>query len=297
MKKTLVILAAGIGSRFVGGIKQLEKVGPGGEIIMDYSVHDAIKAGFNKIVFIIRKEIEEDFRNIIGNRIEKACEGLGIEFVYVFQSMDNIPEKLREGRVKPWGTGHAVLGCKGYINEPFAVINADDYYGKDGFVKASKLLDEGKYGLIGYVLKNTLSENGGVSRGLCTIENGKLTAINETRHIIGTPEGAEADGIYIDPETVVSMNFWCLPASFIGVLEEGFPEFLETNTDLLKGEYMLPAVVDSLIKKGVEVEALRTDAQWFGVTFMEDKPAVVESFRKLYEEKEYCNDLYSDLRK
>lgn len=297
MKKTLVILAAGIGSRFVGGIKQLEKVGPNGEIIMDYSVHDAIKAGFKKIVFIIRKEIEEDFKNIIGNRIEKACEGLGIEFVYVFQNMDNIPEKLREGRIKPWGTGHAVLCCKGYVDEPFAVINADDYYGADGFMKASKLLDEGKYGLIGYVLKNTLSENGGVSRGLCTIENGRLTAIKETRHIIRTADGAEADGVYIDPETIVSMNFWCLPAAFIDVLDKGLPEFLATNEDLLKGEYMLPAVVDSQIKKGEEVVALRTDAQWFGVTFMEDKPTVVASFKKLYEEKKYCSDLYSDLRK
>lgn len=297
MKKTLVILAAGIGSRFVGGIKQLEKVGPDGEIIMDYSVHDAIKAGFNKIVFIIRKEIEEDFKNIIGNRIEKACEGLGIEFVYVFQNMDNIPEKLREGRIKPWGTGHAVMCCKGVVNEPFAVINADDYYGADGFVKASGLLDEGRYGLIGYVLKNTLSENGGVSRGLCTVENGKLTAIDETRHIIGTPEGAEADGKYIDPETIASMNFWCLPASFIDVLYEGFPKFLETNEDLLKGEYMLPAIIDEQIKKGVEVAALRTDAQWFGVTFMEDKPTVVASFKKLHEDGVYSDELYSDLRK
>ncbi len=297
MKKTLVILAAGIGSRFVGGIKQLEKVGPNGEIIMDYSVHDAIKAGFNKIVFIIRKEIEEDFKNIIGNRIEKACEGLDVEFVYVFQSMDNIPEKLREGRAKPWGTGHALLCCKGYINESFAILNADDYYGADAFVKASKLIDEGKYGLIGYVLKNTLSENGGVSRGLCTIEDGKLTAIKETRHIIGTAEGAEADGVYIDPETIVSMNFWCLPASFIDVVEKGFPEFLETNTDLLKGEYMLPAIIDDQIKTGTEVYAVSTDSQWFGVTFMEDKPTVVASFKKLHDEGKYCKELYSDLRK
>ncbi len=219
MRKALVILAAGIGSRFGGGIKQLEPVGPDGEIIIDYSIHDAIKAGFNKIVFIIRRDIEQDFREMIGERIEKLCAKLNVEICYAYQDIDDIPIRKPEGRTKPWGTGHAVLACRGIIREPFAVINADDYYGKNGYAKAAKFLESGKYGLVGYILKNTLSDNGGVTRGICSVNaDGALTGIDETHDIVKTATGAEANGKPLDLEALVSMNFWCLPASFVSEL-------------------------------------------------------------------------------
>ena len=296
MKKTLVVLAAGIGSRFGGGIKQLEPVGPNGEVIIDYSIHDAVKAGFNKIVFIIRHDIEKDFKEIIGDRVEKICGGFGVEIRYAFQTMDNIPEELTKDRKKPWGTGHAILCCDGIVNEPFAVINADDYYGVEGFKKAAEFLESGKYGLVAYVLSNTLSENGGVSRGICTVENGKLTSITETHDIIKTADGAESNGNFIAPETLVSMNFWCLPASFMDVLREGFPEFLANLKNPLKDEYLLPGMVDSQLQKGEDVIVMTTDEKWFGVTYKEDKPSVVESFKKLYENGVYQNDFYSDIK-
>lgn len=296
MKKTLVVLAAGIGSRFGGGIKQLEPVGPNGEVIIDYSIHDAVAAGFNKIVFIIRHDIEKDFKEIIGDRVEKICKGFGVEICYAFQTMDNIPEELRKDRVKPWGTAHAILCCDGIVKEPFAVINADDYYGKDGFRKAAAFLEKGEYGLVAYVLKNTLSENGGVSRGICSVENGKLTSITETHNIIKTAEGAESEGNFISADTLVSMNFWCLPASFMDVLRDGFPGFLSNLKNPLKDEYLLPTMVDSQLQKGEPVTVMHTDEKWFGVTYKEDKPSVVESFRKLYETGVYNNDFYSDIK-
>ena len=295
MKKSLVILAAGIGSRFGGGIKQLEPVGPNGEIIMDYSIHDAIKAGVNKIVFIIRRDIEKDFREIIGNRIEKIAGKYGVEIVYAFQTMDNIPENLREGRTKPWGTAHALVCCEGLVNEPFAVINADDYYGVDAFAEASKFLESGRYGIVSYILGNTLSENGGVSRGVCSVDDGKLAGICETHNIVRSGDGAEADGIKLSADTLVSMNFWCLPASFMDYLEEEFPAFLENLNNPLKDEYMLPTMIDKKIKSGEDCYVLRTTAKWFGVTYKEDKPSVVEGFRKLYEDGVYSKDFYSDI--
>ena len=296
IKKTLVILAAGIGSRYKGGIKQLEPVGPHGELIIDYSVHDAIAAGFNKIIFIIRKEIESDFREAIGDRIEKICRPLGVEIGYAFQSLTDIPIPVPAGRIKPWGTGAAVLSCDGMLTEPFAVINADDYYGKDSFVKAAAFLKTGQYGLVGYTLGHTLSDHGGVIRGICTVENGKLIRIEETHNIIKTEKGAEAEGKPLSLDALVSMNFWCYPERFISVLKEGFPLFLETMSDPRKDEYLLPEIVDGLLKEGIAVSVLPTSSEWFGVTYKEDKSSVSTGFLRLYESGVYDkDDLYADI--
>ena len=296
MKKALVILAAGIGSRYGGGVKQLAPVGPHGEIIIDYSIHDAIKAGFNKIIFIIRHDIEADFREIIGDRIEALCEPLGVEVHYAFQEMSDVPIPVPEGRTKPWGTGHAVLCCAELIHEPFAVINADDYYGRDGFVKAAAFLEKRRYGMIAYVLKNTLSDNGGVTRGLCDVIGGRLIGIDETKNIIKTPKGIRAGDMALAPSMLVSMNFWCLPASFLNVLKTGFPKFLREMRDPLKDEYLLPIIVDGLLKVGTSVSVIPTNDTWFGVTYKEDRASVVESFQRLYAAGVYADDLDSDLR-
>ena len=299
MNKALVILAAGIGSRFGGGIKQLEPVDDDGHIIMDYSIHDAIAAGFNKIVFIIRHDIEKDFREVIGNRIENVCAAHHVEVAYAFQELSDIPdfpgkEKVT-GRTKPWGTGHAVLACDGLLDSPFCVINADDYYGKEGFVKAAQFLEKEQYGLVGYVLKNTLSDNGGVTRGICSVQDGKLVGIKETKNIIKTADGAEADGCAIDTESLVSMNFWCYPLQFMDVLKKGFPVFLKNLSDPMKEEYLLPIIADAMLKEGVAFAVQSSHDRWFGVTYKEDKPAVVNSFRKLIADGVYGDDLYGDL--
>lgn len=303
MDITLVILAAGIGSRYGGGVKQLEPVGPGGEIIMDYSVHDALAAGFNKVVFIINRKIEQDFYEVIGHPMEERFRALGVKWAYAFQDLVDPPE----GRTKPWGTGQAVLSCKGILNEPFAVINADDYYGQEAFRKAYAFLSSypsgevEQYGMMGYILKNTLSDNGGVTRGICTTdENGCLLGIDETRGIVKTGSGAAApqgDGMRaLDVESLVSMNFWMLPASFVDRLEEGFPVFRANLKDPLKDEYLLPIIVDELLQAGkVQVSVLPTEDSWFGVTYKEDKAAVVEAFKALYDRGVYQPELYSDV--
>ena len=299
MEKTLVVLAAGLGTRFGGGIKQLEPIDDYGHIIIDYSIHDAISAGFEKIVFIIRHDIEADFRDVIGKRIESICGMLGVEVTYAFQEKDDIPKfsgkEFVSKRVKPWGTGHAVLACRKLIHEPFAVINADDYYGKKGFCKAADFLEVGGYGLVGYILKNTLSENGGVTRGICKVEDSRLVGIKETKHIIKTVNGAEADGVSVDMESLVSMNFWCYPAEFMDVLVKEFPMFLASMEDPMNDEYLLPVIADDMIRGGLSFEVLPTDDHWFGVTYKEDKPAVIDSFRKLIASGAYREDLYSDL--
>lgn len=299
-------MAAGMGSRFGKGIKQLAPVGPSGEIIMDYSIHDALEAGFNKIVFIIRKDLEKEFREIIGNRIEKLTE-----VSYVFQELEDLPtgfEKPAE-RTKPWGTGQAVLCCKGVVKEPFAVINADDYYGKDPFVKIHDYLVEehetqkntADICMAGFVLKNTLSDNGGVTRGICHLDaDGKLNGIQETFHIVKTPEGAGSETdtgiIPVDMESLVSMNMWGFQPEFLDTLEEGFVSFLnEVPEGDLKKEYLLPTKVDQLLKEGkATVTVLPTDSQWFGVTYQEDRAAVVEEIRKLVEQGVYKADLVND---
>ena len=293
-KKTLVILAAGIGSRFGGGVKQLEPVGPKDELIIDYSIHDAIAAGFNNIVFIIRHDIEADFRERIGDRIEKICTPIGVNVEYAFQEKDMFVDAIPEGRTKPWGTGHAVLCAADKIDSAFVVINADDYYGKDGFKKAADFLSTNQYALVGYVLKNTLSENGGVTRGVCTVADGKLVGIDETKNIVKTSTGAEADGKQLDVESLVSMNFWCYPLEFLEVLKTGFPKFLANMSDPQKEEYLLPIIADEMLKSGTEFSVLPTDDQWFGVTYKEDKDSVIESFKNLYSNGIYSEDLYSD---
>ena len=309
MKTTLVIMAAGIGSRFGGGIKQLAAVGPNGEIIMDYSIHDAIEAGFNKIVFIIRHDIEQAFREAIGDRIERICAGLGVELGYAFQELDALPAgvSVPEGRTKPWGTGQAVLACKDQLDGPFAVINADDYYGKEAFVQLYNFLqgyDAAKPGelcMAGFVLKNTLSDNGAVTRGICRMdENAFLTGVDETSGIEKTADGgAAAGGRAIDAESLVSMNMWGLTPGFVGMLQDGFVEFFSNIAgNELKAEYLLPIFIDELLKAGkVTVKVLPTHDRWFGVTYQEDKPVVIESFAKLIEAGVYRKDLFSDLKK
>lgn len=297
MSKVLVILAAGIGSRFSGGIKQLETVDENGHIIMDFSIHDAIMAGFDKIVFIIRHDIEDDFKMAIGDRIEKKCSSLGVEVEYAFQELDNFVEKIPEERKKPWGTGHAVLSSKNVVDSPFAVINADDYYGKNSFKMASEFLSSSpqEYALVGYKLKNTLSENGGVTRGVCEVSDGKLIGIKETKNIVKKGLDAEANGNLIDIDSLVSMNFWCYPMKFLDELEKGFKEFQETMEDPMKDEFLLPILADDMIRRGVEFKVLPTNDKWFGVTYKEDKPLVSESIKNLIISNEYREDLYSDL--
>lgn len=309
MKTALVIMAAGIGSRFGGGIKQLEPVGPNGEIIMDYSIRDAVEAGFDKIVFIIRRDIEADFREAIGNRMEQLCALKGVEIAYAFQEMDDLPEGITvpEGRKKPWGTGQAVLACREIIKEPFAVINADDYYGKEAFVKLHDFLQgytpdkAAEFCMAGFILKNTLSENGGVTRGVCQLDADEyLTGVHETSNIVKTADGAaveEENGLRpIDPMSYVSMNMWGLTPEFIQMLEKGFVEFFEKiDGNEEKAEYLLPIYIDELLQAGkVSVKVLETADKWFGVTYKEDKPVVVESFQNLIKTGVYEPDLFAD---
>ena len=305
MRETaLVIMAAGIGSRFGGGIKQLEPVGPNGEIIMDYSIHDALEAGFNKVVFIIRKDLEKDFKEVIGNRMEKIakCE-------YAFQELADLPEgfEVPEGRTKPWGTGQAVLSCKDIINEPFVVINADDYYGKEAFVKVHDYLVNVEEGgeklnmcMAGFILGNTLSDNGAVTRGVARIdENNILLDVAETsgierkgdKVIAVDEDGNEKE---INPESYASMNMWGLTPEFLGVLEDGFQRFLSNLGDkALKKEFLLPIIIDQLIREEkAQVKVLETRDKWFGVTYKEDKEAVVASFKKLIEQGVYKEKLF-----
>lgn len=299
MGVSLVIMAAGIGSRFGGGIKQLTPVGPGGEIIIDYSIHDALEAGFDKIVFIIRKDLEKDFKEIIGNRIEKICK---VE--YVFQELDMLPEGFKKpaDRTKPWGTGQAVLCCRDVVKEPFAVINADDYYGKEAFAKVYQYLSshgdtKGEYCMAGFILDNTLSDNGTVTRGVCCVDDREnLVRIDETKGIMRNEDGVIRDeaGNSIPDGTHVSMNMWGLTPEFIDILDQGFRRFLEgLDQDDLKSEYLLPTIIGNLLKeKAASVKVLETADKWFGVTYQEDKQTVIDAFHELVDKGVYRSPLY-----
>jgi dTDP-glucose pyrophosphorylase len=300
MKTTLLIMAASIGSRFGSGIKQLESVDNKGHIIMDYSVHDAIEAGFNHVVFIIRKDIEKEFKEVIGDRIEKVCQENHVNVEYVFQDINDIPGELPEGRTKPWGTGQAVLAAKKVIDSPFIVINADDYYGKEGFKAVHEyLVNGGKSCMAGFVLKNTLSDNGGVTRGICKMDaQNNLTEVVETKNIIKTSDGAEADGIKIDTESLVSMNMWGLTPAFLETLEEGFKVFFkeEVPENPMKAEYLIPIFIGQLLDQGkMSVKVLKSNDTWYGMTYKEDVAAVKESFSEMLKDGLYREDLYSDL--
>ena len=309
MKTALVIMAAGMGSRFGGGIKQLEPVGPNGEIIMDYSIHDAIETGFNKVVFIIRKDIKEAFHDAIGKRIEGICNRLNVEFAYAYQELDDLPEGIKKpvDRSKPWGTGQAVLVCKDIIKEPFVVINADDYYGKEAFVKIHEFLINNytperskELCMAGFILGNTLSDNGTVTRGICVEdESGYLHRVIETKGIIRNNQGTidcdtEESKDIIQENNRVSMNMWAGYPCFIDYLENGFKEFLlDDSGDELTKEYLLPIIVDQLIKTNrASVKVLETTDKWFGVTYPEDKQIVQDSIHELIEQGIYPEKLW-----
>lgn len=306
MKKniTLVIMAAGIGSRFGGGIKQLAPVGPNGEIIMDYSIYDAKEAGFNKVVFVIRKDLEAEFDRVIGSRIRQV-----IDVEYVFQELDNIPEiyqnKFKE-RTKPWGTGQAILCCKDVIKEPFLVINADDYYGKQAYKEAYEYLannqindNKEQIAMISFILKNTLSDNGGVTRGICSVNlDNYLIDIVETHNIEKGDDCAfvkEGEKIInIDLQAPVSMNMWALQPSIFNVLEKKFVEFLsKLEAENIKEEYLLPTIIGNLLKEEkVDVTVLKSQDNWFGVTYQEDRQSVIDSIKELISNGVYPDKLY-----
>ena len=303
-KPVLVVMAAGMGSRY-GGLKQIDPVDKEGHIIMDFSIYDAVKAGFRKVVFIIKKENEADFRSAIGDRLSNQ-----LEVSYVFQDLQNIPEgyEVPEGRVKPWGTGHAVLSCINEIDGPFVVINADDYYGRSAFEELYRFLtthhddEKYRYAMVGYQLGNTLTDNGSVARGICvTDENGYLQEIAERTKIVKTEDGAaytEDDGktwIPVELKTPVSMNMWAFSPSIINELQNAVDRFFaeEVEKNPLKSECFLPIEVDKLLKAGkATVEVLHSADKWFGVTYKEDKPFVMESIQKLKDAGVYPDVLW-----
>ena len=297
----LVVMAAGIGSRYGAGVKQLAQVGPSGELIIDYSVYDAIAAGFKKVIFIIRKEIEADFRECIGEHMSDK-----IEVMYAFQDGDDLPAGFTkpEERTKPWGTGHAVLACRELIHEPFAVINADDYYGREAFEKMYKYLKEGVQpgtaSMVAFIIKNTLSDNGTVTRGICQVnDEGELTGVQETKGIVKGTDGVirgtynDAD-VEVASEAMASMNFWGFAPEFMTELKEGFIDFLsEVPEGNISAEYLLPDLVDRLLKLGkLKVDVMTSSDKWFGLTYIADFDSVAADLKSYVAEGKYPTPLF-----
>lgn len=301
MKPTLLVLAAGMGSRY-GGLKQLDPVGPTGATIMDYSIYDALQAGFGKVVFVIRHDFEEDFRRVVLSKYEGA-----IPVEVVFQSLDALPEgySLPEGREKPWGTNHAVLMSASSINEPFAVINADDFYSREAFNVIGEYLSNdnlkpGNYCMVAFRVGNTMTENGSVARGVCSAADGKLTGVVERTsiafdkdHRITYVDNTDGSTNHLEPETPVSMNFWGLTPDYFDYSKREFNRFLDKYIDTPKSEFFIPSVIDRLIHNGeASVQLLDTDAKWFGVTYPEDRPSVVEKLARLHADGVYPDKLF-----
>ena len=299
--KTLVIMAAGMGSRF-GGLKQIEPIGPNGEFIIDYSIYDAIKAGFNRVVFIIKEENFDIFKETVGNRVSKH-----IKVDYVFQDINNVPDgfSVPEGRVKPWGTSHAIMSCHGVVNEDFIVINSDDFYGRDAFVQAYKFLTDreennlNEYANISYKVANTLTENGSVKRGVCKVKDNYLTSLIESSiervdgKIIASPlDGSES--FEVDEDDNVSMNFFAFTPDILDYLKDNFDKFLDSNKDNLdKCEYLLPeSVFDKIKEENMKVRIVTTSAKWYGVTYKEDKESVVNAIQRMIDSGEYPEHLW-----
>lgn len=301
MKPTLLVMAAGLGSRY-GGIKQIAPVGPGGEAILEYSVYDALRAGFGKVVFVIRKELEKDFNEVFGNKFRNR-----VDIEYVFQELNKIPEgfTIPLERVKPWGTGHAVLMAKDVIKTPFAAINADDYYGIDAFKNMAEYLKkqdfaDSNFAMVGYLLGKTMSEHGSVSRGICSVDKHRmLLNVTEFTKICYTVNGIEdvtdeTTQVLLNKDDVVSMNFWGFTPVFFGQLEKLFRDFLSQNINNIKSEFYIPFVVDTLIKKNAaNVKVLNSDDEWFGITYPEDKPLVQQKLKELTDKGIYPESLWT----
>jgi UTP-glucose-1-phosphate uridylyltransferase len=307
MKPTLVVMAAGLGSRY-GGLKQIDPIGPNGEIIIDYSIYDAVKAGFGKVVFIIKEELKDVFYETIGKRIEKQ-----IETAYVFQKLDDVPAGFEVpcDRTKPWGTAHAVMSCRKCVDTPFAVINADDYYGAESFKVLSKYLSNTsdkngfyQYSMVGFVVENTLTDHGYVARGVCTVDSDDyLKEIHERTRIekFGEVTKYTEDGenwVVIPKGSIVSMNIWGFTPSIFKELETRFPQFLESGKDnILKAEYFLPEVVGSLLaEKKASCKVLTSNDRWYGVTYHEDKPLVKQAISDLIQKGVYPEKLWEDAK-
>jgi UTP-glucose-1-phosphate uridylyltransferase len=300
MKPTLFVLAAGMGSRY-GGLKQLDSLGPNGETIMDYSIYDALQAGFGKVVFVIRKDFEQDFREKILSKYEGH-----VPVEVVFQSIDKLPEGFTcpADRQKPWGTNHAVLMGKDVIKEPFAVINADDFYGRDAFEVIAKELSrprdrKGDYCMVGFRVGNTMTENGSVARGVCSTANGNLTSVVERTAISYAADGSivftDENGVEqtLDPMTPVSMNLWGFTPDYFDFSEREFVKFLEKDLNTPKSEFFIPLCIDTLIKNGeATIKVLDTESRWFGVTYAADRPGVVAKFAELHQNGTYPAKLF-----
>jgi dTDP-glucose pyrophosphorylase len=297
MKPTLVIMAAGMGSRY-GGLKQMDAVGPNGETLLEYSVHDALRAGFGKVVFIIRHDFAEAFKTTVGARFETK-----IKVEYAYQDLDNLPLdfSVPAGRTKPWGTAQAVLSCRGLVNEPFAVQNADDFYGADAYqILAAELMRmmPGDSCMVGYHVRNTLSPNGPVARGICSLSEGYLSGIVERFQIQADGEGKilydnEGQIAHMLGDEVCSMNFWGFNPALFDTLEEKFVNFLKVQGQELASEWYIPDVVDEMITSGqTRVKVLASDSQWFGVTYPEDRPAVVACLQAMHDEGHYSENLW-----